>query len=183
MSAPTNPPTPSIFWKLPPEVRVMIYKWHFLQAPEHPTDACEQTSICEACGPGLGCDNAVFSGGVPVGNLLAVAQRIDQEVAPLYTRLHQREFDDLEDMRNCLSNLGPHLRHHIQSVNKLEIPWDNIARAISIKTNVIEPSVNEIVIQTPQQTAVVKGSIGTYLTHLILVRHHVQIKGDWLFQP
>lgn len=94
----------------------MIYKWHFLQAPEHPTDACEQTSICEACGPGLGCDNAVFNGGVPVGNLLAVAQRIYQEVAPLYTRLHQREFDDLEDIRNYLSNLGPHLRHHIQSV-------------------------------------------------------------------
>ncbi|KAL9577138.1 MAG: hypothetical protein Q9212_006561 [Teloschistes hypoglaucus] len=116
MSVPTTPPTPSLFLKLPPEVRVMIYKWHFLQAPEHPTDACSQTSICETCVPGLGCDNASFNGGAPIGNLLAVAQCIYREVAPLYTRLHQREFEDLEDMRRYLSNSGPCLRHHILSV-------------------------------------------------------------------
>ncbi|KAI4200826.1 MAG: hypothetical protein LQ350_003628 [Teloschistes chrysophthalmus] len=119
MYAPTNPPTPSLFLKLPPEVRVVIYKWYFLQAPEHPTDACSQTSICETCVPGLGCDNASFNGGVPVGNLLAVAQCIYREVAPLYTRLHHREFEDIEDMRRYLSNLGPRLRLHIRSVKLL----------------------------------------------------------------
>ncbi|KAL8700683.1 MAG: hypothetical protein Q9201_005312 [Fulgogasparrea decipioides] len=103
------------FPKLPPELRAMIYKHHFLQSPSH-SNACFNRWACESAEPEFGCTKARFNNNVPIRELLLPAQGIYKEAAPLLNQLHSVEFDTVHELGQFLRFLGPARREHITTV-------------------------------------------------------------------
>ncbi|KAL8768816.1 MAG: hypothetical protein Q9203_006137 [Teloschistes exilis] len=105
--------TPFPFFKLPAEIRIMIYKHHIQQAADHPQCACTLPEWCQSDKLGRGCIYAQYNHGVDIGDLLTSCQRIYHEAEPIFEAFQNVMFNDLERLRDGLIKLGPERRRHI----------------------------------------------------------------------
>ncbi|KAL9601703.1 MAG: hypothetical protein Q9219_002314 [cf. Caloplaca sp. 3 TL-2023] len=110
-----EPMSPFPFMKLPPELRMMVYEFHFLQKPEH-----LEGKICwdgKRCGDGEHrCRMSQLNKDVPLQSLWTTSKIIYNEAMPLYFSTHNFSFSHIEDLGQFLTNLGAHGRQLVTSV-------------------------------------------------------------------
>ena len=110
---------PSPFMKLPLEIRIMVYKLHFLQPPDCETAAPLWDGQCSA---GNSCSRTTYNGKVPVRTIFLVSRAIYEEAMPLYFQMKTFEFLHT-GMYNTLGIMGPQERQH---VSKIVFVYDSV---------------------------------------------------------
>ncbi|KAI4108630.1 MAG: hypothetical protein LQ339_002146 [Xanthoria mediterranea] len=117
-------PAPFPFMKLPPELRVMVYNYHFFQPVEHATSLCLATvhpSDLAECKPGGPiCRFASVNNRVHMGNLWVTSKEIYHEAMPIFFSTHYFQFASLETLGHFLSTI-PH--YHRQHITKLRFDY------------------------------------------------------------
>ncbi|KAL9021079.1 MAG: hypothetical protein Q9185_001747 [Variospora sp. 1 TL-2023] len=107
--------SPFPLMKLPPELRIMIYKYHFLQAFDHRADVqCWDKRQCEP--GGAGCPVACINNGEPLHSIFRTCKTSYHEAMPLYFSIRDFHFEKLELLGKFLANIGPYHRQHLTSI-------------------------------------------------------------------
>ncbi|KAI4116884.1 MAG: hypothetical protein LQ345_002770 [Seirophora villosa] len=107
--------SPFPFMKLPPELRIMIYKYHFFQPFDHRANAqCWDKQECEP--GGAGCPVACINNGEPLHNVFMTCKTVYHEAMPLYFSKRDFHFEKLEHLGRFLANIGPYHRQHLTSI-------------------------------------------------------------------
>lgn len=96
------------FMKLPPEIRIMIYKLHFFQ----PADGDTRQRFCDA---GEFCRFRRCNNDVPVRMLFVLSKAIYAEAMPLYYRTKTFHFFHCR-VASFLAKIGPDQRQHITKI-------------------------------------------------------------------
>ncbi|KAL8999993.1 MAG: hypothetical protein Q9169_001238 [Polycauliona sp. 2 TL-2023] len=104
---------PFPFMRLPTELRVMVYKYHFLQTIEHSSAYChtDVDGDCRAKGPIL--HRSIGNKGVNLGNLWITSKTIYMEAMPLYFSTHEFHFSSINTLARFLTTIPYHHRQHI----------------------------------------------------------------------
>lgn len=95
--------------RLPVEIRLIIYEFHFLQAGE----VAEAEQNCPA---GESCCAKVYNRNVPVRMLWMASKTVYQEAMPTYFRTKNFRFLDAERLLAFLRVIGPHHRQYITQI-------------------------------------------------------------------
>lgn len=109
-----EPTSPFPFMKLPPELRMMVYKFHFFQKPDH-----LEGSRCwdpKLCGVGKPCCSAQVNDGVPIQRLWMASKTIYYEAMPLFFSTRIFNFENIERLGQFLVTIGSYHRQHITAV-------------------------------------------------------------------
>ncbi|KAI4222672.1 MAG: hypothetical protein L6R36_005980 [Xanthoria steineri] len=117
-------PAPFPFMKLPPELRVMVYNYHFFQPIEHLSRLCWATvepgdvAKCKPGGPI--CRLASVNNRVHMGNLWVTSKEIYHEAMPIFFSTHYFQFASLETLGHFLTTI-PY--YHRQYITKLRFNY------------------------------------------------------------
>lgn len=95
--------------RLPVEVRLIIYEFHFLQDGEAP----EAENSCQA---GESCCAKIYNRNVPVRMLWMASKTLYQEAMPVYFRTKNFQFLEAEHLLAFLQFVGPYHRQHITKI-------------------------------------------------------------------
>lgn len=95
--------------RLPVEIRLMIYEFHFLQAGQAPDAE-------KSCSPGYSCEAKVYNRNVPVRMLWMTSKTLYKEAMPIYFRTKNFRFLEAESLLSFLRIIGPHHRQHITKI-------------------------------------------------------------------
>ncbi|MCJ1428134.1 hypothetical protein MMC29_006042 [Sticta canariensis] len=95
--------------RLPVEIRLIIYEFHFLQAGE----VAEAEKNCPA---GESCCAKRYNRNVPVRMLWMASKTLYQEAMPTYFRTKNFRFPDPEHLLAFLRVIGPHHRQYITQI-------------------------------------------------------------------
>ncbi|KAL8931540.1 MAG: hypothetical protein Q9216_007166 [Gyalolechia sp. 2 TL-2023] len=112
-----TPEPPSVFplLKLPPELRMMVYKFHFFQKPSHLNPI-----YCVApktCGVGQSiCRLAYVNHDVPLQQLWLSCKTIYDEAMPIFFSTREFRFENIERLGEFLTTVGPYHRQHLTSI-------------------------------------------------------------------
>ncbi|KAL8999985.1 MAG: hypothetical protein Q9169_001230 [Polycauliona sp. 2 TL-2023] len=120
------------FMKLPTELRVMVYSYHFSQAAKHPFQRCVLGRKAGICGPehGRACRRRNVNKGAHLGNLWMVSKTIYHEAPPIYfggTR--HLQFASLQNLLKFLTTI-PH--YHRQHITKLSFDYTTAVNCTSM---------------------------------------------------
>lgn len=117
------------FMKLPTELRVMVYNYHFFQAIEHLTPLCWATvqpeDVAECTPGGPVCRLGVVNKGVHLGNLWIASKTIYHEAMPIYFSTHYFQFASIETLGDFLTTI-PH--YHRQHITKLRFNYSKTSK-------------------------------------------------------
>lgn len=117
-------PAPFPFMKLPPELRVMVYNYHFFQPIEHSTSLClatvQHSEVAECKPGGPVCRFASVNNRVHIGNLWVTSKEIYHEAMPIFFSTHCFQFGSLETLGHFLTTI-PH--YHRQYITKLRFDY------------------------------------------------------------
>ena len=121
----TEEPAPFPFMKLPAELRVMVYKYHFCQSAEHLAGHCEfaRERACGSGGPA--CRLGIVNEYLHLGNLWITSKTIYREAMPVYFSTHDFHFSCIGDLFKFLTTIPYYHRQHI---TKLGFDYTNGCR-------------------------------------------------------
>ncbi|KAL8926739.1 MAG: hypothetical protein Q9208_002813 [Pyrenodesmia sp. 3 TL-2023] len=112
---PPEPSGPFPFMKLPPELRIMVYKYHFADYTYRMGGcSCHSKKECEE-GHTSRHLTYRYTRGVPP-HLLAVSKAMYHEVMPLFFSGRLFSFEKIEDLGAFLAQVGPYNRQHITRI-------------------------------------------------------------------
>ncbi|KAL8823744.1 MAG: hypothetical protein Q9170_008323 [Blastenia crenularia] len=109
-----KPTSPFQFMKLPPELRMMVYKYHFLQVPDHLGRHCWDTEKCSA--GQTPCRNSQVNSGIPLQGIWTVSKTVYHEAMPIFFAIQSFYFENVERLGKFLATIGPYHRQHITTV-------------------------------------------------------------------
>ncbi|KAL8889599.1 MAG: hypothetical protein Q9215_003159 [Flavoplaca cf. flavocitrina] len=121
----TEEQAPFPFMKLPAELRVMVYQYHFFQSAEHLAGHCEfaRERACGSGGPA--CRLGIVNEYVHLGNLWITSKAIYHEAMPIYFSTHDFHFSCIGDLFKFLTTIPYYHRQHI---TKLSFVYTNGCR-------------------------------------------------------
>ncbi|KAI4131994.1 MAG: hypothetical protein LQ338_000978 [Usnochroma carphineum] len=120
--APEPSRTPFPFMKLPPELRIMVYKLHFSQTSYRLTNCnCWSKDRCRAERSSrhfiCGATNSVpFKANIVRPHLLMASKTIYHEVMPTFFSSREFCFDSVEILGAFLTQIGPYHRQYLSTV-------------------------------------------------------------------
>ncbi|KAL8822865.1 MAG: hypothetical protein Q9191_006407, partial [Dirinaria sp. TL-2023a] len=132
------------FMRLCPELRTIVYKFHFFQAKKPGT-------IGEYCPAGDRCPNRVYNGHIPVRAIILVSKTVYAEAMPLYYRSRHFRFSNVSRLQNFLQVIGPRQASHIQHLSftysgiGASQAFSRLGMCISLKT------LNIIIVETVEE--------------------------------
>ncbi|KAL8851953.1 MAG: hypothetical protein Q9221_003164 [Calogaya cf. arnoldii] len=111
------------FMKLPIELRLMVYNYHFFQMVEHSSGRCYATyspvgvneTVCASTGPI--CFLGITNKGVHPGSLWLASKTIYHEAMPIYFRNYRFHFTWFEDLNRFLTTIPYCHRQHITKIS------------------------------------------------------------------
>ncbi|KAI4186559.1 MAG: hypothetical protein L6R41_003407 [Letrouitia leprolyta] len=111
-----SPRTPSTFpfLKLPPELRMMVYKFHYFQKPSH-DNFCYQPSICGRGQPP--CSSGYVNNRIPLQKLWVASKLVYHEAMPLFFQTRNFKLGNIEPLGAFLVTIGPYHRQYITSIS------------------------------------------------------------------
>ncbi|KAL8848700.1 MAG: hypothetical protein Q9221_006310 [Calogaya cf. arnoldii] len=108
---------PFPFMKLPPELRVMVYNYHFFQPVEHLTPHSwtnfRPDDVPECIPGGPICHLGIVNNRVHLGNLWVTSKTIYNEAMPIYFSTHYFQFASIESLGHFLTTIPYYHRQHI----------------------------------------------------------------------
>ncbi|KAL9002919.1 MAG: hypothetical protein Q9188_004174 [Gyalolechia gomerana] len=101
--------------KLPPELRMMVYKYHFSQKPDHLNAIYCATP--KTCGVGqFTCGSAHVNDDVPLQMLWVSCKTVYYEAMPIFFSTRKFKFENIERLGEFLTTIGPYHRQHLTSI-------------------------------------------------------------------
>ncbi|KAL8706262.1 MAG: hypothetical protein Q9225_007975 [Loekoesia sp. 1 TL-2023] len=114
VTKPREPTSPFPFMKLPPELRMMVYKFHFFQKPDHIGESrCWDSKFC---GLGKPCRTARVNDDIPIQRLWMASKTIYYEAMPLFFSTRIFDFETTERLGQFLVTIGSYHRQHITAI-------------------------------------------------------------------
>ncbi|KAI4268997.1 MAG: hypothetical protein LQ337_007532 [Flavoplaca oasis] len=113
----TEEQAPFPFMKLPAELRVMVYKYHFFQSAQHLAGHCEFAHE-RACGSGgPACGLGIVNEYMHLGNIWITSKAIYCEAMPIYFGTHDFHFSCIGNLFKFLTNIPYYHRQHITKLS------------------------------------------------------------------
>ena len=129
------------FMQLCPELRTMVYGFHFSQAKKPGT-------MGEFCPSGDRCPNRVYNEYISVRAIILVSKTVYAEAMPLYYRSKHFRFHNVSRLQNFLQTIGPGQASYIQHISFAYLgigasqAFSRLGKCVSLRT------LNIIIVET-----------------------------------